>query len=253
MSMAKLNRAKNGDGLVLKAENPASFPPPSLSGAAFADEGGETLLARQIRMAYGLLQNAMEEAAEAAESHNVKFVSELEELQARAIRSIQDSALATLDLFEAIGAAHTPRELAGRQIELARLQRETARRSLGDFFDSAKAIVSMATDPLNRQLNAFSGALATERGPSEPGDSLLARLNKLTARQKKVLELLAEGLPNKVIAHRLGISETTVKAHVGEILRKLKVYNRARAIVMLAQFDMGQIRSLPATDAAENQ
>lgn len=253
MSMAKLNRAKNGDSIADQVQNPAAFPPPALNGAAFAEEGGETLLARQIRMAYGLLQNAMEEAAEAAECHNVKFVSELEDLQARAIRSIQDSALATLDLFEAIGAAHTPRELAGRQIELARLQRETARRSLGDFFDSAKAMVSMATDPLNRQLNAFSGALATERGPSEPGDSLLARLNKLTARQKKVLELLAEGLPNKVIAHRLGISETTVKAHVGEILRKLKVYNRARAIVMLAQFDMGQIRSLPATDAADNQ
>ena len=66
-----------------------------------------------------------------------------------------------------------------------------------------------------------------------------------------MLELLAEGLPNKVIAHELGISETTVKAHVGEILRKLKVYNRARAIVMLAQFDMRQIRALPADDAAE--
>jgi DNA-binding NarL/FixJ family response regulator len=102
-------------------------------------------------------------------------------------------------------------------------------------------------------LSAFSGALAAERGPSEPGDSLLARLNKLTARQKRVLELLAEGLPNKVIAHRLGISETTVKAHVGEILRKLKVYNRARAIVMLAQFDMGQIRSLPFADGADSE
>ena len=258
MSMAKLNRAKNGDGLAHKAQDsaafrPAPFTPPSLNAPAFPDDGGETLLARQIRMAYGLLQNAMEEAAEAAENHNVKLVSELEELQTRAIRSIQHSALATLDLFEAIGAAHTPGELAGRQIELARLQRETARRGIGDFFDSAKTMVSMATDPLNRQLNAFSGALATERGPSEPGDSLLARLNKLTARQKRVLELLAEGLPNKVIAHRLGISETTVKAHVGEILRKLKVYNRARAIVMLAQFDMGQIRALPLSDSIESE
>ena len=54
---------------------------------------------------------------------------------------------------------------------------------------------------------------------------------------------LAEGLPNKVIAHKLGISETTVKAHVGEILRKLKVYNRASAIVTLAQFDMRQLRA----------
>ena len=80
---------------------------------------------------------------------------------------------------------------------------------------------------------------------------MLSRLNKLTARQKKVLELLAEGLPNKVIAHELGISETTVKAHVGEILRKLKVYNRARAIVMLAQFDMAQIRALSSDGEAE--
>ncbi len=63
-----------------------------------------------------------------------------------------------------------------------------------------------------------------------------------------MLELLAEGLPNKVIAHELGISETTVKAHVGEILRKLKVYNRARAIVMLAQFDKWQIKTLIPTE-----
>jgi DNA-binding NarL/FixJ family response regulator len=77
-------------------------------------------------------------------------------------------------------------------------------------------------------------------------------LNTLTGRQKMALVLLAEGLPNKVMAHQLGISETTVKAHVGEILRKLEVYNRARAIVMLAQFDTGQIRSLPIGEGAEN-
>jgi ATP/maltotriose-dependent transcriptional regulator MalT len=252
MSMAKMNQAEIGNGRALDEQVSDSFGPP-VGAPAFQVEGGESMLARQIRMAYGLLQSAMEEAAESAETNNVKIVSELEELQARAIRSIQDSALATLDLFEAIGAAQSPGELAGRQIELARRQREMARRRLGDFFDSAKTMVSMVTDPLNRQLNAFSGALAAERGPMEPGDSLLSRLNKLTARQKRVLELLAEGLPNKVIAHRLGISETTVKAHVGEILRKLKVYNRARAIVMLAQFDMGQIRSLPLSDSGDGE
>ncbi len=114
----------------------------------------------------------------------------------------------------------------------------------------------MMTDPLNRQLRVLSGAtnasgcLGADRGPAD-GDSILCRLNKLTARQKRVLELLAEGLPNKVIAHELGISETTVKAHVGEILRKLKVYNRARAIVMLAQFDLSQIRAVPQIEVAE--
>jgi DNA-binding NarL/FixJ family response regulator len=66
-----------------------------------------------------------------------------------------------------------------------------------------------------------------------------------------VLELLAEGLPNKVIAHELGISETTVKAHVGEILRKLKVHNRTRAIVMLAQFGMRRMRALSCGSESE--
>ncbi len=218
-----------------------------------ADGAPSSVFARQIRMAYGLLQTAIEEATDAAECSNAKIAAELEDLQARAIRSIHDSTLATIDLFEAIGAAQTPGELANRQMELARRQRETVSERLGDFFDSARSMVSMMTDPLNWQLRALSGAMSPremgERGPTEAGDSILSRLNKLTARQKRVLELLAEGLPNKVIAHQLGISETTVKAHVGEILRKLKVYNRARAIVMLAQFDMRQIDVQPQPQA----
>ena len=221
-----------------------------------------SLFARQVRMAFDLLRTAIEEAGETVECNNVKMAEELESLQARALRSIQDSALATIDLFEAIGAAQTPGELASRQMELARRQRETVQKTvtatvnatvnarLGDFFDSARSMVAMMTDPLNRQMRALSVAISSERGPSEAGDSILSRLNKLTARQKRVLQLLAEGLPNKVIAHELGISETTVKAHVGEILRKLKVYNRARAIVMLAQFDMSQIRDLAAGEGA---
>jgi len=212
-----------------------------------------SLFARQVRMAYGLLQTAIEEVADTVETQNVKIASELEDLQAKALRSIHESALVTIDLIEAIGAAQTPGELANRQIALARRQGETVNDRLVDFFASARSMVSVMTDPLNRQMGVFSGALATERGPVEAGDSVLARLNKLTARQKKVLELLAEGLPNKVIAHELGISETTVKAHVGEILRKLKVYNRARAIVMLAQYDMRQIRDLPATEVADGE
>jgi ATP/maltotriose-dependent transcriptional regulator MalT len=264
MTMAKNSRGLSPKGKALPPFSPppgvvrqASLPVGATTQAARAlqeeGDGVESVFARQVRMAYGLLQSAIEEVAETAESRNVTIASELEELQARAIRSIQDSALATIDLFEALGATHTPGELANRQMELARRQRESVTRRLDDFFETAKTMVSIMTDPLNRQMRAFSGALASERGPSEAGDTVLSRLNKLTARQKRVLELLAEGLPNKVIAHELGISETTVKAHVGEILRKLKVYNRARAIVMLAQFDMRQIRALPADEAGESE
>lgn len=51
----------------------------------------------------------------------------------------------------------------------------------------------------------------------------------LTDRQTDVLRLLAEGIPNKVIARRLDLSEKTVKAHVSAIFRALDVVNRTQA------------------------
>ena len=52
---------------------------------------------------------------------------------------------------------------------------------------------------------------------------------ELTLRQRRVLELLAAGLSNKLIARQLDISEITVKAHVSAIFRKLNVASRAEA------------------------
>lgn len=59
--------------------------------------------------------------------------------------------------------------------------------------------------------------------------------NALTSRQLAVLDLLARGLSNKLIARDLDISDMTVKAHVTAILRKLGVSSRAQAIVMFRQ------------------
>jgi DNA-binding NarL/FixJ family response regulator len=52
----------------------------------------------------------------------------------------------------------------------------------------------------------------------------------LTAREIEVLELVAEGLPNKAIATRLGISDQTVKFHVASITGKLGAANRTDAV-----------------------
>jgi DNA-binding NarL/FixJ family response regulator len=52
----------------------------------------------------------------------------------------------------------------------------------------------------------------------------------LTTREVQVLELLAEGLPNKAIAARLGISDQTVKFHVASISGKLGAANRTDAV-----------------------
>lgn len=57
-----------------------------------------------------------------------------------------------------------------------------------------------------------------------------AAVETLTMREVQVLELLAEGLPNKAIAVRLGISDQTVKFHVSSITGKLGAVNRTDAV-----------------------
>jgi two-component system, NarL family, nitrate/nitrite response regulator NarL len=60
----------------------------------------------------------------------------------------------------------------------------------------------------------------------------------LTPRELEVLQLLAQGLPNKQIAHRLGISEHTAKFHVNAILGKLGVQSRSEAIVQAVRMGL---------------
>ncbi len=79
-------------------------------------------------------------------------------------------------------------------------------------------------------LNVIEPELTSERLPSQSLDSeLLAEA--LTRRELEVLQLLAEGLPNKAIARRLDISEHTVKFHVNAILGKLNAQSRTEAVV----------------------
>ena len=54
---------------------------------------------------------------------------------------------------------------------------------------------------------------------------------KLTPRERAVLELLEQGMANKIIAYRLSLSQSTVKAHVHNIISKLNVSNRTEAAV----------------------
>ena len=56
--------------------------------------------------------------------------------------------------------------------------------------------------------------------------------SELTPRESEILELMAEGQGNKLIARNLGISDGTVKLHVKAVLRKLSVHSRVEAAVM---------------------
>jgi len=62
---------------------------------------------------------------------------------------------------------------------------------------------------------------------SSPGEPMA---EALTAREMDVIEMLAEGLSNKMIAHRLSISDHTAKFHVNSILAKLNAGTRTEAV-----------------------
>lgn len=58
------------------------------------------------------------------------------------------------------------------------------------------------------------------------------RRDRLTDREREILALLAEGLSNRAVGERLGITERTVKFHVAEILARLGANNRAQAVAI---------------------
>lgn len=76
------------------------------------------------------------------------------------------------------------------------------------------------------------GALLQAR-PGEPAAGLGAPPPefRLTARQREVLTLIAQGHANKAIAGFLEISEQTVKIHINQIFKELRVFNRTQAVL----------------------
>jgi DNA-binding NarL/FixJ family response regulator len=72
--------------------------------------------------------------------------------------------------------------------------------------------------------------MEAELAPNPPGAA-----EKLTPREDAVLELLGRGTPNKIIAYRLGISLSTAKVHVHNIIKKLNAHNRTEVALVARQ------------------
>jgi len=99
-------------------------------------------------------------------------------------------------------------------------------RARGDFSLRDRAILELVRPHLRRIYEMTE--LRRAAGASHPED-----LERLTAREAEILELVAAGLTNAAIAERLWVSPGTVKKHLENVYAKLGVANRAAAVVRI--------------------
>ena len=103
--------------------------------------------------------------------------------------------------------------------------------------DGTEEVVALVARALPRRPRAQTPEGSSRSGIAGSGDNNAddapiagaASARKITRRQRQVMGLVSEGLPNKEIAARLGIAEGTVKAHVHTLFRALGTTNRTQA------------------------
>ena len=120
--------------------------------------------------------------------------------------------------------------LVGRQADRERLRRELAETGLEIVGEALTLAEARANGFAGEALVLAADSRATNHDADDDDDGVGAAEEPLTPREIEVLELLAEGLPNKAIAARLSISDQTVKFHVASITGKLGAQNRTDAV-----------------------
>lgn len=103
----------------------------------------------------------------------------------------------------------------------------------GDKMNLVKAISTVLSGAL--AFPQAAGAQPIEFRSATP--TLAERIQQLTPQQLRVLKMIRQGKLNKQIAHELLVGDSTVKAHVSEILRKLGVMSRTQIVIETASLN----------------
>lgn len=96
----------------------------------------------------------------------------------------------------------------------------------GDVPMAARAMRAGAADFVEKPfaadalLESLAGAIARTASTAESDPAVACRFASLTPREREVMERMVEGLPNKLIAHALGMSPRTVEVHRGRVMQK---------------------------------
>ncbi len=132
------------------------------------------------------------------------------------------------------GGVRLPAALSGRPF--AYLPRDASAEQLAAAVTAVAAGLTVLDPSAAGELLVSPTSNSVENGldsRSAPGG--VDSADSLTAREREVLQLVAEGLPNKNISRRLGISEHTVKFHVASVMTKLGAASRTEAVHLAAR------------------
>lgn len=216
-----------------------------------ADEGPRLLHQRRLLLQSGWIIAQLRaqgvEVAQAVEAIRAAWRAQHPQLQGDAWESILFALLdptvqrleAALSVADGDDVPVTFRSVL--RLELARLRvregdRATAGRLLAEAAVHAERI---GHEQLRREVSGFMASAGL--GAHESSDA-----GALTARERQVLDLIAEGLSNRQIGERLFISVKTVSVHVSAVLRKLGVSTRTEAAVAAQRTAVE--RSAPGVD-----
>ena len=106
---------------------------------------------------------------------------------------------------------------------------------IDQFKSSIKTVVDGQVVVPRRAARPVAGA----RSPEEQHAYLLA--SQLTAREREILALLAEGMDGVEIAKKLSVTKNTVRTHIQNILSKLQVHSRLEAAAFAVRYGLVQV------------
>jgi DNA-binding CsgD family transcriptional regulator len=165
--------------------------------------------------------------------------SDVVNLQRRAIAALRECADIAASLAQCLDDGACPRDVTCLHLGDWNSCNACFNAQLNRFLDQASKFMNAVM--VNAEPGPPVRLKAKDQGPTA-FDAFSERVATFTDAQRRVFELLITGLPNKLIAYEIGVSEATIKAHVSAVLRKLQVSSRAQVVALFSALERNRDR-----------